>query len=307
MLKRLVDRLGTTHIAGIDLGSAKLKIVELTRAEGHISLRRCVIVDTISDGPLLAQVLTEAGVSTRNVAIGIASPELIVKPLQFPHMPKKELASAIRLEAEQAILNGHTVAEMATDWHALPSHAHEDVRGLLAVTPKSLIAERTKLFAAAGLRPVVIDVEGLALWNAYWTLVGAQEAADRTVLLMNVGAQTTNLVVVKGQQELLLMRDLRFGAVALGAGQGSDWSAEIYDSLAYARASGGLRTLDAVYVTGGGSGPNLISLLRSAVAAPVTFWNPLQQLKHDPLCPPVDPSVGPMLAIAIGLALRQHG
>jgi len=31
MLKQLVDCLGTTHVAGIDLGSAKLKIVELAR------------------------------------------------------------------------------------------------------------------------------------------------------------------------------------------------------------------------------------------------------------------------------------
>ena len=66
-----------------------------------------------------------------------------------------------------------------------------------------------------------------------------------------------------------------------------------------------MRALDAVYVTGGGAGPDLLPALKATVAAPVTFWNPLNQLVRDSESPEVEYALGPILAIAIGLALRQ--
>ena len=80
---------------------------------------------------------------------------------------------------------------------------------------------------------------------------------------------------------------------------------EVRDSLGYARSKGGLRTLDAVYLSGGGSSPGVMTALMSAVMAPVEFWNPLKQIGRDAESPAVEESVGPLLAIAIGLALRQ--
>jgi hypothetical protein len=41
------------------------------------------------------------------------------------------------------------------------------------------------------------------------------------------------------------------------------------------------------------------------MSAPVTVWNPLEQLARDERSPDVDPALGPLLAVAIGLALRQ--
>ena len=79
---------------------------------------------------------------------------------------------------------------------------------------------------------------------------------------------------------------------------------EVRDSLGYARSEGGLRTLDAVYVTGGGAGPNLKAPIESATSLSPKFWNPL----NDLVCGPglsVENSVGPLLPIAIGLALRR--
>ena len=125
------------------------------------------------------------------------------------------------------------------------------------------------------------------------------------MLLVNVGSRTTNLVMVKGQDELVLLRDLRLGGTALRAGRQAEWLEEIRDSLAYARAKTGLRNLDAAYLTGGGAAPELAAALLGVTAAPVTFWNPLAGLARDAQSPVVDETVGPLLGIAIGLALRQ--
>ena len=101
-----------------------------------------------------------------------------------------------------------------------------------------------------------------------------------------------------------LIRDLQLGGRALSEGREKEWATELRDSLGYARSQGGLRQLDHLYVTGGEGRLLLKSLIESAVTAPVTFWNPL----NDIPCAPglsVENGVGPLLPIAIGLALRQ--
>jgi type IV pilus assembly protein PilM len=307
MLKQLIDRVVTAPLVGVDVGSTTLKIVELTRANGDVLLRRCTIVPLEGDdaAKALKRVCAATGLSTAQAALGLASPEVIVRPFQFPTMPKKELESAIQLEAEQAILNGHSLGGMAIDWHILSPNGGEALRGLLAVVPKEVLDARLRQAKTAGLRPSVVDVEGLALWNAFWTLVGSRQAPPKTVLLVNVGAKTTNLVIAKGPDELILVRDLQLGAEALSGGQEREWVEEIRDSLGYARSKAGLRSLEAAYLTGGGSGPSVMTALMSTVMVPVEFWNPLQQLTRDADSPAVEESAGPLLAVAIGLALRK--
>ena len=307
MLKQLVQRLTTLPLIGVDVGSAAIKVVELAQSEGRLILRRAGVA-AAGGAPIdaLRALLSTSGISTRRAAVGLASPQVIVKPFQFPPMPRKELAKAIHLEAEQSILNGHALKEMAVDWHLLSHGSKTDTqRGLLSVVPKSVVTAKLEPVKAAGLRPGIVDVEALALWNAYWVLAGSADPSPKTVLLANIGAKTTNLVIAKGPDQLMLVRDLQFGGKALqDPGQSAEWVAEVRDSLGYARAQGGLRALEAVYVTGGGSGPTLIPLLKAAVPAPLTFWNPLNHLgRHDDLV--VNDAAGPLLAVAIGLALRQ--
>ena len=307
MLKQLVDRLTTAPLVGVDVGSAALKVVELERSGDQVLLRGCAVASLDGQQPAAAlkRLLAETGITTRQAALGLASPQVIVKPFQFPTMPRKELRNAIALEAEQAILNGHAVADVAVDWQTLTARSTDAIRGLLSVVPRSVVAARLNVAKEAGLRPSVVDVEGLALWNAYWTLVGVRMTGEKTVLVMNIGARTTNLVIAKGPDWLYLVRDIELGAQAFEKGQDREWADEIQGSLGYARGKGGLRAIDAVYVTGGGSGPNVLSLLKAAVAAPLTFWNPLKQLARDEKSPSIADSAGPLLAVAVGLALRQ--
>src|SRR3989338_6635557 len=306
MLKQLVTQFTTAPLVGVDLGSSTLKVVELARSNGGFVLRRCTVApcEGADATKALKQVCAKTGLTTAQAALGLASQEVIVRPFQFPNMPKKELQSAIQLEAEQAILNGHSLGGMAIDWHVLSPNGSDAMRGLLAVVPKEVLAERLQAARSAGLRPSVVDVEGLALWNAYWVLVGSRDATPKTVMLVNVGARTTNLVIAKGPDQLILVRDLQLGASALSGGQEREWVEEVRDSIGYARSKSGLRTLDAAYLTGGGSSPAVMTALMSTVMVPVEFWNPFNQIFRDAQSPAVEESVGPLLAIAIGLARR---
>lgn len=308
MLRRVVDRLTTVSIVGIDVGSGWVKVVEVAQARDRVVVRRCAMAARESQEPavVLKRLMSDAGLSTPHAALGLASPEVIVRPVQFPPMPPRELASAVRLEAEQAILNGHALSEVAIDWHVL-SASKRSIRGLLAVVPKSVLMARLHIAKTAGLRPFVVDVEGLALWNAYWTLMASRMPTSQTVLIINIGVHTTNVVIARSPDELLLVRDVQLGAEVVATGRGDDWLTEVCDSLSYARAKVGLRAIDVVAVTGGGSSSQLVSLLRSVLSAPVEVWNPLDQVVWE--VPGLVPqrSVGPLLSVAIGLALRQPG
>ena len=305
LLKELFQELAPSSMVGVDFGSAAIKVVELARDDGRVVLRRCAVTRAEGDDRTLTlrKACTEAGITNPHVAVGIASTEVMVRPFQFPRMNRNQLKAAVQLEAEQAILDGHKLKEMAVDWHLVPSDSKESVRGLCAVVPKKELESRLEMAKTAGLQPVVVDVEALALWSAYWTLLGQGEAESKAVLLLNVGARTTNLVVAKGANELILMRDFRLGGVQ--DSESREWVTEVRDSLRYAHSKGGGSDLGAAYVTGGGSNPTMVSSLKSTLAVPVTLWNPFEQVVREDRAAQVEEAVGPLFAVAIGLALRR--
>lgn len=302
LINKFIRRTTAQRVVGIDAGSAAVKVVELVRDGAKVRLSRYAIVPTDKNNvsESLGHARREAGNGFHKVAMGIASPEVVLKPFDFPPMPWKELRSAIRLEAEQAILNGHTLDEMAIDWQVFPAEDGERLKGVLAVVPKSVINERMRIAENAGIHPAIIDVDGLALWNAYWVLLGSRELAPGPIALVHVGAGTTNIVVIRGSHEIGLLRDVRIGGMGINEGRSREWLDEVRDSLSYARSQGGLRTLYSVYVTGGYAAQG-INLLRPNLNIPVTLWNPLEQMES---AEPVTQSLGPLLPIAIGLALR---
>ena len=294
-------------MVGVDFGSSALKVVEIVQTDDKMMLRRAAVIPMDSQqekGALLKQALHDLEITTNYASLGVASPEAVVRPFQFPKMPNKELAGAVQLEAEQAILNGHSPAEMAIDWHRLRA-AEDSIRGLLAVIPRTLIDHQVRWVKDAGLTPLVVDVQGLALWNAYWILQGKHESAVQTVLLINIGSRITNFVIARGPDELMLVRDVEIGAEAIGKGRMNDWVSEIHDSLTYARSKGGLREINTAALTGGGGSEEILKTLQSLLGVPVIFWNPLDRMAcptngHSP-----DPSWGPRLGVAVGLALRK--
>ena len=138
----LWDKLTRVPLIGVDLGSAMLKAVEVERANGKIILSRALVLarEGDNDSTSVKRALKAALIRTVQASVGLASPEVIARPFSFPRMPKKELDQAIRIEAEQAILNGHSLSEIAMDWHLLPDSSNGSLRGLLAVVPRSAIA-----------------------------------------------------------------------------------------------------------------------------------------------------------------------
>jgi Tfp pilus assembly PilM family ATPase len=310
-LQQLIEKQIEVPVVGVDLGSSTLKVVEIQRTKDQIKLKNATAVSIGTHNPakLLRQILEEYGVQTKEVVLGLSSPELVVRPFQFPMMSRKELQGAIMIEAEQAVLNGASLSKMTVDWYTYdegPAAAGEKmISGIMAVVPQKVMDKHLHVIGEAGLIPRILDVKSLALWNAYWTLTGHHESVGKSVLLVHLGFNTTQLILARGMKQLILVRDLEMGANHIRDGAEPEWTLEIMNSIAYAKSRGDLKTLDQVFVTGGGLNSQIPSFLQPFFSVPVMIWNPFDHILWDKDAFKINTSDGPKFAIAIGLALRK--
>jgi type IV pilus assembly protein PilM len=91
-----------------------------------------------------------------------------------------------------------------------------DVEVLIAASRKDRVQDRQGLAEAAGLKPVVLDIESHASRLAIGRIIGAlpNEGRDALVALFEIGADTTSLKVLR-DDELLYDRDQAFGGAQL--------------------------------------------------------------------------------------------
>src|SRR3989442_13107 len=108
------------EIFGLDIGTSTVKVVQLRDADGSPMLTALGVVtlpqDVIADG-VIKDAVAKAGIQSDNAAISICGRELIVKKVQIPAVPPKELPDAIQLEAEHHI--PFAVDEVFLDYHVV--------------------------------------------------------------------------------------------------------------------------------------------------------------------------------------------
>jgi Tfp pilus assembly PilM family ATPase len=303
-LKNKAENFLSAPLAGVDLEADTLRVVSLLEKNGTLYFEK-VIVEKLGDNAIdsIKSIWARHLFKSKNIALGISSPEVIVRPFTFPAMPKNEFAKAIQLESESATLNGHKPSEMAVDWHILNSQNH--LRGILAVMPKEILAEQASLFEKSELNPVIVDIKALALWNAYWVLCGKEQLNSPTTLLINLERDTTHLVIAKGADDLKLVRDINLGYADFSEGHLGDWGVEIHDSLLYARAKGGLRELDQALLTGR-MDEIALEHLDSILPVSTEAWNPIDFISSESGNGiGIDRIKGATLSVAIGLTLRE--
>jgi type IV pilus assembly protein PilM len=334
---------------GLDIGSAAVKVVELRGTPPSHAIARCARVplapgivaegtirDPAAAATAIREAVTAAGIRGSAAVIGICGRELIIRKLQIPEIPLGELADAIRIEAEGAI--PFAVDEVFIDYQ-VTAVQNRLIELTLVAAKKSKVLEYHAAATAAGLVPVVVDVDGFALGNQHE--LTAEDAAAR-VALVDVGATMTKLAVV-GAGLTHFARDIPLGgdrftqavaarlgvavdaaeAIKTGAARSPDTAAvaQVCESVARDLARELRRALDyhaesdlaapsvtRVALLGGGAAlPGLGASLASIVGVPVAVAQPFQGLAVDPACADAAAQAGPCLALALGLSLRARG
>lgn len=216
---------------GVDISSSSVKLVELAHDKsGRLVLERCAIEPLekgwITDGNVekfdevaeaVRRVVKKSGTRTKNVAMALPASAVITKKIILPGgMSEQELEIQVESEANQYI--PFSLDEVSLDFCVVgpsPTSAG-DVEVLIAASRKEKVQDRQGLAEAAGLKPVVIDVESYASRLATGRLIEnlPNKGLDTIVALFEVGALTTSMQVMRND-EVLYDRDQAFGGAQL--------------------------------------------------------------------------------------------
>ena len=205
-------------VAGLDIGSSSVKMVELDGKVGNLNLVSLGFEnlpdDTIIDGQIMElntvsdvirNVCTNNKVSADNVVTGVSGHSVIIKNIVLPPMSQDELEESIDWHAEEHI--PYDLADVSLDYQ-ITGTGHDSTHVLIAACKRERIDNIRHAIQLAGKQPVVIDVDTFALQNCYE--VNYQPDESQVVTLLNIGASTMNVNIVKGTRSLFT-RDITVG------------------------------------------------------------------------------------------------
>src|SRR5918993_1680720 len=167
----------TAPLLGLDISSSSVKLVELGRDKaGNFVLERCAIEPLergwINDGNVekfdevadaMRRLVKKSGTRTKNVAMALPPSAVITKKIILPGgLSESELEIQVESEANQYI--PFSLDEVSLDFCVMGPSAGSagDVEVLIAASRKEKVQDRQGLAEAAGLKPVIIDVESYA-------------------------------------------------------------------------------------------------------------------------------------------------
>jgi type IV pilus assembly protein PilM len=290
----------------------------------------------------IKQVVREAGVKTRDAVLSVSGRELIMKRIRLPKVKATELADAIQLEAEHHI--NLPIEEVYLDHQVVAQSPGQSgtMDVMLVAVKKSKVNEYIAVVEEAGLSPGVVDVDTFALENQFE--INNPNTAAEAVALIDIGASIMKTNVIRGGSSIFA-RDIAFGghhytraisqrlnipfAQAESAKRGEDvagvkWqdlvpvfeavsrelSLEIQRTFDYFASSAESERIGRIVLSGGGALLSGIDeFLASSWGLPVELVRPFQNIQFDPNRFPADDlyAAGPLLAVAVGLAMRHQG
>lgn len=346
---------GARHLVGLDIGSHAIKAVELKpgrhgwslHAVGKVNLSPEVIVEgvIINEAAVIdavGELFAQARIKTKSVAVSVGGNAVIVKQVPMPKMAAEDLAR--NLEAEVAEHIPFPLDEVNVDFEIMGDDPNEPDRMIvyLVAAKKDMINELTGVLMSCGVKPSVLDVDSFTLGNAFE--VNYPEHLGEPVALVNIGASTTNVNVVRDGRSLFV-RDITRGGYemteeiqrALGVSfeeaelfkRGGDDQSDalipeevgsILRNSSVSLASDIQRTLDYYLGNAGGErcsrmflsgGMSLVSgldrILEERTGIDVELFNPFRKIRIAGKA--VDPMMiereAPLFSVAVGLGLRR--
>jgi type IV pilus assembly protein PilM len=196
---------GIAGFFGLDIGTTAVRLVEL-RGVGNGPKQlvkyayapinsKLSLSDAKADQDKLAetisQLITQAKLSTKNVAVGIPSSRVFTTVADVDRLSNSELAKAIRYQADALIPT--PLAESKVDWALIGDSPADKTKQeiLLTSVPNSYVEARLDMLEAIGLNVIAFEPDNLAMARA---LVPADALTAQVVI--DVGRKSTDLVVV---------------------------------------------------------------------------------------------------------------
>lgn len=154
------------------------------------------IIDSIRLTEVLKELIRKAKIKTKDAVISISGHSaVIIKRISLPDMTEEELSESIKFEAEQYV--PFDIEDVNIDFQILgPREEPGQMDVILVAVKKEVINDYVNVVNEAGFNTVIVDVDAFALENMYG--INYEVEADTNVALINVGASMINMNIVRG-------------------------------------------------------------------------------------------------------------
>ena len=331
-------------LLGLDVGSSSVKAVELTRSgQGLVitGMGKAEIEGPEGIGDAINRAIKEGGIKTKRVCSSVSGRSVIHRQVPMMTIPDAELKQAMEYEADKYIpfdvsevqLDAQRLKEGEGDAGGAPAG---QMKVLLVAAKKTLIEEHIHLLQSVGLSPTVVDVDFLALGNAFELrnlMLGINDAEVRA--LVDIGASKTDINIMRGnasffQREIFMAGNDLTEAVAKRFGEDpkdvekmkkdpggalesmqdamlpvlEDIGSEIRLSFDYHENQYDQEVKE-VYISGGSVlFPGIDTMLTQIFNLPIKVWDPTEGLEITSFNPGGMGGANSDMAIALGLASR---
>ena len=213
---------GVSDFFGLDIGTTAIRIVELKGGGPVKQLVKYAAVpidskiaqsdakaDQIKVAQAVAGAISGAGITSRNVAVGLPSQKVFTTVVDIDKMSNDELAKSIRFQADSLIPT--PISESKIDWSMLgPSPKDSNkMEVILTSVSNEYVEGRLDMLESIGLNVIAFEPDNLALARAF-------VAPDATLpqLVLDIGQNSTDIVVMMNGLPRLT-RNLGTGTAAM--------------------------------------------------------------------------------------------
>jgi len=338
LIKNLKGRFSQEKISvGLNIGVSSIKMVQLRFTDEAVQLCSFNVAENQLDLESVLKKIIQT-YSIKRVNISVSGQQSVIRYIEFPRMSLEELKQSLKFEAQKHI--PFPIAEVNMDASILRSDLPDNkMKVLLAAVRKESLSQRLKLLTGLELEVGIVDVDSLALMNAFeFNYAQEEDIKSKTLALLNIGSATSNLNIMDRGYPAL-SRDINIGgnnfiqkaADSLGLDfksaesiktsqdksqfeQAAQAIEPVLDKLAQEvrtsfdyYESRGVNSVEKIFLSGGGSLFNGVKdILADLIGIEVVNWDPFKKIvlpenaEKEKL-----KTLSNQLAVAVGLALRQ--
>ena len=201
-------------VLGVDIGTDNIKIAQVSTKDNVHTLDTYGIVNVtfqfeegkdesiVRTANVLKNLIVKADVTTKKVVASLPNSAVFTSVIEMPKMSDSELKSAVEFEAKKYVPLPMT--ELALSWVVLEKTAEGKNTVLITAVPNAVLSSYMKIFQLAGLTPIALEIEALALIRS---IVGEDKGNN---LLIDIGARSTHLNIID-HGNLVLARNVPIG------------------------------------------------------------------------------------------------
>ena len=243
------------NFLGLDIGSDQIKIVELKKTNNGLLLQAYgkiptprgasksesqADIDDISSS--IRKLMKDIKVTTNKVVVGLPESVVFTRVVDIPVMSDQELKTAMRWEAEQFI--PIPLKDVKYDYEivkkpggktgkAKAGQDKEKMSVFFVAVPNTTIDRYLKIMKASSLEPIAFETELLALVRS----LSPEGGASPTTLIINIGAETTDLCIVS-KGNISFTRSISSGGNALSKAIAQELGFEMSQAEEYKKTYG---------------------------------------------------------------------